>query len=139
MPMIIGEIRRYLRDNSTLRVSRSLKDIAYKALKLKELSNNENLSNEEIANLLNLKKSDIDNALEAIIEPFSLYDSVYNDNGDTVVLLDQIKDEKNIEENWIEDIALLEALKTLNEKEKSIINMRYYQGKTQIEARAAVA
>lgn len=133
VPMIIGEIRRYLRDNSTLRVSRSLKDIAYKALKLKEISNNENITNEEIATLLNLKKNDIDTALEAIIEPFSLYDSVYNDNGDSVVLLDQIKDEKNVEENWIEDIALLEALKTLNDKEKSIINMRYYQGKTQIE------
>ena len=133
MPMIIGEIRRYLRDNSTLRVSRSLKDIAYKALKLKEMSNNDNLTNKEIAEMLGVKEADVDSALEAIIEPFSLYDSVYNDNGDSIVLLDQIRDEKNTEENWLEEIALIEAVKNLNEKEKSIIQMRYYHGKTQIE------
>jgi RNA polymerase sporulation-specific sigma factor len=133
MPMIIGEIRRYLRDNSTLRVSRSLKDIAYKALKLKELSGNDQLTNEQIAEALDLSKNEVDIALEAIIEPFSLYDSVYNESGESVVLLDQIKDEKSTEEGWLEKIALVEAIKNLNEKERSIVNMRYYMGKTQIE------
>lgn len=131
--MVIGEIRRYLRDNSTLRVSRSLKDIAYKALKLKEISGNDQLSNEQIAQMLDVRTSDVDMALDAIVEPFSLFDNIYNDSGESVVLLDQIKDEKSNEENWLEKIALIEAVKSLNQKERAIVDMRYYQGKTQIE------
>jgi len=133
MPMIIGEIRRYLRDNSTLRVSRSLKDIAYKALKLRELAGNDQLSNEQIATALGVGTRDVDMALEAVIEPFSLYDSIYNESGESVVLLDQICDDDSNEENWVEKIALTEAISNLNEKERSIVDMRYYQGKTQIE------
>jgi RNA polymerase sporulation-specific sigma factor len=133
VPMIIGEIRRYLRDNSTLRISRSLKDIAYKALKLKELSGNDQLTNEQIAKALNISLSEVDMALEAVMEPFSLYDSIYNDAGESVVLLDQIQDDNTTEDSWVEKIALSEAIRNLNEKERSIVDMRYYQGKTQIE------
>ncbi|MCL1913398.1 MAG: sigma-70 family RNA polymerase sigma factor [Eubacteriaceae bacterium] len=133
VPMIIGEIRRYLRDNSVLRVSRSLKDIAYKALKLKEMSGNEQMTNEQIALALGIDKKDVDIAIDATVEPYSLFESVYNESGENVVLLDQIKDEKSNEESWLEKIALVEAVSQLNEKEKSVVNMRYYQGKTQIE------
>ena len=133
MPMIIGEIKRYLRDSGTLRVSRSLKDIAYKAMKIKESADDCSVSNKEIADILGIDKKEVDEALDAIIEPCSIYDTVYNDSGDSIVILDQITDEINKEAKWIDNIALNEAIKSLNEKEKNIINMRYYQGKTQIE------
>ncbi|MCL1802668.1 MAG: sigma-70 family RNA polymerase sigma factor [Eubacteriaceae bacterium] len=122
-----------MRDNSTLRVSRSLKDIAYKALKLKELAGNELLSNEQIAAALETSVAEVDMALESVIEPFSLYDSVYSESGESVILLDQIQDTNSTEDIWVEKIALVEAIKSLNEKERSIVDMRYYQGKTQIE------
>jgi RNA polymerase sporulation-specific sigma factor len=131
--MIIGEIKRYLRDNGTLRVSRSLKDIAYKAMKIKDASDNPSITNEQIALEMGLTEKEINEALDALIEPCSIYDTVYNDSGDSIVLLDQITDDENGEIKWVENISLAEAIKSLNTKEKDIINMRYYQGKTQIE------
>jgi len=134
VPMILGEIRRYLRDNSSsIRVSRSLKDIAYKTLKLKEELKKDNLSAEEISKHLNVPVEEVVLALDAIIEPYSLYDTVYNDNGDSIYVLDQVKDKKNKEENWVNKLALTEAVKKLAPKEKKIIDMRYYEGKTQVE------
>lgn len=131
--MIIGEIKRYLRDNGTLRVSRSLKDIAYRAMKLKDASDNPSITNEQIARQMGLTEKEVNEALDSLIEPYSLYDTVYNDSGDSIVLLDQIMDDNNCEVKWVENISLTEAIKSLNAKEKDIINMRYYQGKTQIE------
>ncbi len=131
--MIIGEIKRYLRDNGTLRVSRSLKDIAYKAMKIKDASDNPSISNEQIAREMGLTEKEVNEALDALIEPCSIYDTVYNDSGDSIVLLDQITDDDNCELKWVENISLNEAIKSLNSKEKDIIDMRYYQGKTQIE------
>ena len=136
VPMIIGEIRRYLRDNNSIRVSRSVRDLAYKALQIKEKMTNENQkepSVEEIAKELNEKKENVVCALEAITEPVSLYDPVYNDSGDSVFVIDQIRDSSSDDELWIEDIAIKEAIKKLNEREKKIINMRFYAGKTQSE------
>ena len=121
--MIIGEIRRYLRDYNTIRVSRSVKDLAYKALTVREKLSNErqcDISNEEIAKVLEVPKKAVDMALEAISDPVSLYDPVYHDGGDAVFVMDQISDEKNIDENWTESIALNEALKKLGEREKRI-------------------
>lgn len=133
VPMIIGEIRRFLRDNGCIRVSRSLKDIAYKALKLKEENPNENLTNEKIAEILDVDIKKVNLALDAIIEPCSLHDKIFNDNGDSLYILDQVKDEKDKEESWMEKISLKEAIKKLNKREKEIVNKRFYQGKTQIE------
>ena len=136
VPMIIGEIRRYLRDNNSIRVSRSVRDLAYKALQIKEKMTNENQkepSVEEIAKELNEKKENVVCALEAITEPVSLYEPVYNDSGDSVFVIDQIRDSSSDDELWIEDIAIKEAIKKLNEREKKIINMRFYAGKTQSE------
>lgn len=131
--MIIGEIRRYLRDNSPVRVSRSIKDIAYKALKIKENDITDTITNNDIAKKLNLDVKQVDEAMKAISEPYSIFDTVFSDNNDSTVLLDQLKDEKSIEERWVEDITLLEAINKLEEKEKEIIGLRYYKGKTQIE------
>lgn len=136
VPMIIGEIRRYLRDNNSIRVSRSVRDLAYKALQIKERMTNENSkepSVEEIAKELNEKKENVVCALEAITEPVSLYDPVYSDSGDSVFVIDQIRDSSSDDELWIEDIAIKEAIKKLNDREKKIINMRFYAGKTQSE------
>ncbi len=136
VPMIIGEIRRYLRDNNSIRVSRSVRDLAYKALQIKERMTNENSkepSVEEIAKELNEKKENVVCALEAITEPVSLYDPVYSDSEDSVYVIDQIRDSSSDDELWIEDIAIKEAIKKLNEREKKIINMRFYAGKTQSE------
>ena len=136
VPMIIGEIRRYLRDNNSIRVSRSVRDLAYKALQIKEKMTNENSkepSVEEIAKELNEKKENVVCALEAITEPVSLYDPVYSDSGDSVFVIDQIRDSSSDDELWIEDIAIKEAIKKLNDREKKIINMRFYAGKTQSE------
>ncbi len=134
--MIIGEIRRYLRDYNTIRVSRSVKDLAYKALTVREKLSNErqcDISNEEIAKVLEVPKKAVDMALEAISDPVSLYDPVYHDGGDAVFVMDQISDEKNIDENWTESIALNEALKKLGEREKRILLLRFFEGKTQME------
>ena len=136
VPMIIGEIRRYLRNNNSIRVSRSVRDTAYRALKAKEdirRENNREPTIEEIAGKLGESPKTVGAALEAIVEPMSLYDPVYNDGGDSVYVMDQLSDSNNTDEAWLEDIALKEALKKLNEREKMIINMRFYKGKTQME------
>ncbi|MFI3212476.1 MAG: RNA polymerase sporulation sigma factor SigG [Eubacteriales bacterium] len=136
VPMIIGEIRRFLRDNNAIRVSRSLKDTAYKAIYTKEMMTKSNLKEptiEEIATEIGIAKEDIVYALDAIQNPMSLYEPVYTDGGDTLYVMDQIKDKKNKEENWVENISLSEAMKRLNERENEIIELRFFQGKTQME------
>ena len=136
VPMIIGEIRRHLRDNNSIRVSRSLRDIAYKALQAKEkliTQNSKDPTIEEIAKELEITKEEITQALDAIQDPVSLYEPVYNDGVDSLYIMDQVKDKKNIDENWIEDISISEAMKKLNAREKIIINKRFFDGKTQME------
>ena len=136
VPMIIGEVRRYLRDNNSIRVSRSVRDLAYRALQVREELTRDNLAEptiEEISRRLEVKKESVVLALEAISEPVSLYEPVFNDSGDSVYIMDQIRDTSSDDELWIENIALKEAIKTLNEREKKIIDMRFYAGKTQSE------
>lgn len=136
VPMIIGEIRRYLRDNNSIRVSRSVRDLAYRALAAREKLSaecNEEPTVEAIAREIGEKAADVNKALEAIIEPVSLYETVYNDGGDSIYVMDQIADESSNDELWLEDIALKEAISKLSEKEKSIIKKRFYGGKTQME------
>ena len=136
VPMIIGEIRRYLRDNNAIRVSRSLRDIAYKALQAKEQLINKNSKEptvEEIANELGLPHQDVVFALDAIQEPVSLFEPVYNDGADALFVMDQVSDTQNIDTNWLESISLNEALKRLNEREKHILTLRFFEGKTQME------
>jgi RNA polymerase sporulation-specific sigma factor len=136
VPMIIGEIRRYLRDNNSIRVSRSIRDLAYRALQVREELTRESFqepSVEQIALKLNEKKEAVVSALEAISDPVSLYELVFNDSGDSLYIMDQIRDTSSDDELWVEDIALKEALKTLNEREKKIIDMRFFAGKTQSE------
>lgn len=136
VPMIIGEIRRHLRDNNSIRVSRSLRDIAYKALQMREqILNEENrdATIDEIAQRLGFEKEEISHALDAIQEPVSLYEPVYNDGADALFIMDQISDNKNIDENWVEDIAISEGLKKLTARERNIIKKRFFDGKTQME------
>jgi RNA polymerase sporulation-specific sigma factor len=136
VPMIIGEIRRYLRDNNSIRVSRSLRDIAYKALQAKEKltsNNSKEPTISEIANELKIPKEDIVFALDAIQDPISLFESVYHDGGDAIFVMDQVKDEKNHDDSWLESIALKEAMRKLNEREKLILNLRFFDGRTQME------
>ena len=136
VPMIIGELRRYLRDNNSIRVSRSLRDIAYKALLAKEKLTKQNSTEppvSEIAKELGLKKEDVVFALDAIQDPLSHYEPVYNDGGDAIYVMDQVSDTKNTDENWIENIALNEAIKKLNERERHILNLRFFKGRTQME------
>lgn len=136
VPMIIGEIRRFLRDNNTIRVSRSLKDTAYKAIYTKEYLTRKNLKEPtitEIAAEIGIPKEDIVYALDAIQNPMSLYDPVYTDGGDTLYVMDQISDKKNKEEVWIEHLSLSEAMKRLNKREYEIITLRFFEGKTQME------
>lgn len=135
VPMIIGEIRRYLRDNNAVRVSRSLRDTAYHAMQIKErlaIEGNSDPSPQQIAQELNLKKEDVVMALEAIVEPVSLYEPIYNDGGDTIYVMDQIGD-KNDDRNWTEEISLREEIKKLSDREKKILFLRFMQGKTQME------
>ncbi len=135
VPMIIGEIRRYLRDNNAIRVSRSLKDIAYKAMQAKETfiaKHGKEPTIEQLSKELGLKREEIVLALEAITSPVSLYEPVYSDGGDTIYVLDQVGD-KNDDENIISEILFKEAMKSLPEREKFIINLRFFQGKTQTE------
>ncbi len=143
VPMIIGEVKRYLRDYSSIRVSRSVKDLAYKALQIKEKLSKE-LQREptfdEIAKRMNDEgeertKEEIANAMEAISEPISLYEPVFNDgnSSESLCVMDQVRDDRNTDDMWLEDIALREAMKRLNEREKTIIDMRFYKGKTQME------
>lgn len=134
--MIIGEIRRYLRDNNSIRVSRSMRDIAYKTLKAKEAYINEHAKEptvEELSKLIDIPKEDIVFALEAIQDPVSLYEPAYNDGTDTIFVMDQVKDAKNTDEAWLEEIALREAMKRLTDREKHIINLRFFAGRTQME------
>mgnify|MGYP002515775593 CR=1 FL=1 len=136
VPMIIGEIRRYLRDNSSYRIPRSLRDIAYKAIHARELLSRTSFHDptmEEISNECGIPTEDIIYALDAIQTPLSLYDPVYTDSGDTLFVMDQISDKKNKEENWIEDLALITAMQQLNERDEEIIRHRFFEGKTQIE------
>ena len=136
VPMIIGEIRRYLRDNNSIRVSRSLKDTAYKAIYTKEAMTKKNLEEPtiaEIAKEIGISKEEIVYALDAIQNPMSLYEPIYTEGGDTLYVMDQISDKKNKEELWVEHISLFEAMKKLNEREYEIISMRFFEGKTQIE------
>lgn len=134
--MIIGEVRRFLRDNSSIRVSRSLKDTAYKAIYAKENMTKKNLREptlEEIATEIGIAKEDIVYALDAIQSPMSLYEPIYTDGGDTLYVMDQVSDKKNKEERWIENIAIGEAMKKLNDREREIIELRFFDGKTQME------
>lgn len=136
VPMILGEVRRYLRDNNSIRVSRSLRDTAYKAIYAKENLMKRNLKEPtimEIAEEIGVSKEDITYALDAIQSPVSLYEPVYSDGGDPLFVMDQISDKKNLEENWVEDISLNEAMKRLPERERHIIDMRFFEGKTQTE------
>lgn len=134
--MIVGEIRRYLRDNSALRVSRSMRDTAYRVLQAKERFISEHQrepSIEEIAGMLELKREEVVFALDAIVDPVSLYEPVYENGGDTVCVMDQVKDSKNTDEMWLERIALKEAVSRLTPREQKILSMRFYQSKTQME------
>lgn len=134
--MILGEVRRYLRDNNSIRVSRSLRDTAYKAIYAKEALTRKNLRDPsimEIADEIGMSKEEITYALDAIQTPVSLYEPVFTDGGDPLYVMDQISDKKNLEENWVEDLSLSEAMKRLPERERHIIDMRFFEGKTQTE------
>ncbi|KOA20499.1 RNA polymerase sigma-F factor [Clostridium homopropionicum DSM 5847] len=136
VPMIIGEIRRYLRDNNSIRVSRSLRDIAYKALQVRDrLVNKENKEPTvaQIAKELNIPREDVVFALDAIQDPVSLFEPIYHDGGDALYVMDQISDSKSMDDSWIENISIKEAMKRLNDREKLILNMRFFQGRTQME------
>ncbi|MCR5207200.1 MAG: SigB/SigF/SigG family RNA polymerase sigma factor, partial [Eubacterium sp.] len=135
VPMCIGEIRRYLRDDAPVRVSRSMRDTAYKAMQVKEKLTNKNgyePTVDEIADELDMKRSDVVLALEAIVEPLSLYEPVYNDGGDTIYVMDQVGDNSS-DEDWLAEISLKDELKNLNDRERRILYMRFMQGKTQTE------
>lgn len=136
VPMILGEVRRYLRDNNSIRVSRSLRDTAYKALHAKEILQKNSMQEptlDEIADATGIPKEEIVYALDAIQSPVSLYDPIYTDGGDTLYVMDQISDKKNKEENWVENLSLSDAMARLNERENYIIRLRFFQGKTQME------
>ena len=134
--MILGEIRRYLRDNNMVRVSRSVRDVAYKALAVKERLTNE-LSREptveEIAKRLEMEREDVAAALDAIVDPVSLFEPVYSEGSDTIYVMDQVKDTKNCDDNWMEEILIKEAIAHLPAREKQIIALRFLEGKTQME------
>lgn len=141
VPMIAGEIRRYLRDNSPVRVSRSMRDTAYKVLQVKEklmAEKGREPSVEEIAKELDIKKEEVVFAMDAICDPVSLYEPVYTDGGESICVMDQVGDTKNTDENWLEQIALAEAISRLGEREKHILALRFYDGKTQMEVAAEV-
>ena len=136
VPMIIGEIRRYLRDNNPIRVSRSLRDIAYKALQVRDTLTSQHSREptvQEIAEQLNVPKEDVVFALDAIQDPVSLFEPIYHDGGDPIYVMDQISDERNKDVQWVEEIALREAMHKLNDREKLILSMRFFDGKTQME------
>ena len=140
VPMIIGEIRRYLRDNNAVRVSRSMRDTAYRAMQIKEqltARNNREPTVEEIARLMDTPKENVVLALEAVVEPVSLYEPVFSDGGDTVYVMDQIGDNSD-DNTWLEELALKEAIQNLSEREKRILTLRFFRGKTQMEVAAAI-
>lgn len=141
VPMIAGEVRRYLRDNSALRVSRSLRDLAYRVLQCKEAmvaENGREPTLEEIAKKLKLPVEEISGAMDAIAAPVSLYDPVYSDGGDPLTVMDQVRDTKNTDERWIERMDLKNAFRTLSQREKQILILRFYDGKTQMEVASQV-
>ena len=141
VPMIAGEVRRYLRDNSAIRVSRSLRDVAYRVLQCKETMTTQlgrDPSLEEIAKALELSQEEVSEALDAVCAPVSLYDPVYSDGGDPLTVMDQVRDTKNTEGSWMEHIALKEAFRALGDREKQILSMRFYDGKTQMEVAGLV-
>ncbi len=141
VPMIAGEVRRYLRDNSAIRVSRSVRDTAYRVLQCKEAmvaENGREPTLEEIAQRLHLPLEEVSGAMDAIAAPVSLYDPVYSDGGDPLTVMDQVRDTKNTDERWIERIALREAFQTLSDREKQILILRFYDGKTQMEVAGEV-
>lgn len=136
VPMIIGEIRRYLRDNNPIRVSRSIRDLAYRALQVKEKLTKENQKEptvEDIAKELGVDKEEIVVSLDAIQDPVSLQEPIYNEGSESIYIMDQIKDTKNTDELWADNITITEAMKKLNEREKNIISRRFFDGKTQME------
>lgn len=136
VPMILGEVRRYLRDNNSIRVSRSLRDTAYKAIYAREMllkKNQKEPSITEVASEVGISREDIIYALDAIQNPMSLYEPIFTDGGDTLYVMDQIRDKKNREENWVEHLSLSDALKKLNAREHEIISLRFFEGKTQME------
>lgn len=136
VPMIVGEIRRYLRDNSSIRVSRSLRDTAYKAIYAKEGYLRRYLKEptmQEIAEEIGIPKEEVVYALDAVQTPMSLHEPVYNDGGDALYVMDQVSDKKNREENWVEELSLEAAMERLNERERQIISLRFFDGKTQME------
>ena len=136
VPMIIGEIRRYLRDNNFIRVSRSLRDTAYKALQVKErltLSNSREPTIDEIAKELDMSPEDVTEALEAVQEPVSLFEPVYHNDGDTLYVMDQMSDDKESDSSWLDNISLNEAMEKLTDREKKILTLRFFEGKTQME------
>ena len=140
VPMCIGEVRRYLRDDNPIRVSRSMRDTAYKAMQVKESLINKNKKEptiEEIAKELDMDKSEVVLALEAIVEPVSLYEPVFSDGNDTIYVMDQIGD-KNDDSTWLEEIAVKEAITNLSDREKRILSMRFFRGKTQMEVAAEI-
>jgi RNA polymerase sporulation-specific sigma factor len=141
VPMIIGEIRRYLRDNNAIRISRSLRDLAYRALQVKEQIQSKKTSEpsiDEIAKALDTTKENVARAMEAIVEPISIYEPVYNDGGDSLYVIDQLSDNTGSDEGWLENIALRDAMQRLNEREKAIISMRYFKNRTQTEIAAII-
>lgn len=141
VPMIVGEIRRYLRDNSSIRVSRSMRDNAYRILQMKERFINQNQKEptvEQIAQELGLKRQDVVFAMDAIADPVSLYEPIYSDGGEPITVMDQVRDNKNTDEKWLESLALREAIKKLGDREKMILGMRFYDGKTQMEVASEV-
>ena len=136
VPMIIGEIRRYLRDNSSIRVSRSMRDTAYRALQAKEAFVNANQREptiEELSRAMQIPREDIVFALDAILDPVSLYEPVFENGGDAVYVMDQVGDTKNTDEHWLEQIALKEAMRQLSSREQNILRMRFFEGRTQME------
>ena len=141
VPMIIGEIRRYLRDNSPIRVSRSMRDLAYKVLQVKERLTGDKQKEptvDEIAKELDIRREDVVTALDSIMDPVSLHEPVYTDGGDAICVMDQVGDTKNTDESWLEQIALNEAISRLNKREKHILALRFYDGKTQMEVASEV-
>ena len=141
VPMIAGEVRRYLRDNSAIRVSRSIRDVAYRVLQCKEaltLRLGREPTQEEIAKELDLPLAAVNEALDAVCAPVSLYDPVYSDGGDPLTVMDQVRDTKNTEGSWMEHIALRDAFRALNDRERQILSLRFYDGKTQMEVAGAL-
>ena len=141
VPMIIGEIRRYLRDNSAIRVSRSMRDTAYKVLQVRDkylAENQREPTVEQIAQERGIPREDVVFAMDAIVDPVSLYEPVYSDGGDAICVMDQVSDTRNTDESWTDRIALKEAMKRLDDRERRILSLRFYEGKTQMEVSAEV-